>query len=203
MRLRDAMQRAMALVGDEQGKGGHVGFLARVCREYPLESRNLLPLVTPDRPYFALLAPTDKALSINRRLQLATLATRQRHSRRLQCTRICRETSAFFTHPEIPRFHFWVNARLPSLPRLRASWPATPQTRQTCFCGRFRLATTAFNAMPLAAAVNGLSQPPSKEAEETTYGVGRISRRTWLTETRLHGWACETRTQKRRRKLSL
>jgi hypothetical protein len=32
MRLRDAMQRAMALVGDEQGKGGHVGFLARVCR---------------------------------------------------------------------------------------------------------------------------------------------------------------------------
>jgi hypothetical protein len=26
MRLRDAMQRAMALVGDEQGKGGHVGF---------------------------------------------------------------------------------------------------------------------------------------------------------------------------------
>jgi hypothetical protein len=43
MRLRDAMQRAMALVGDEQGKGGHVGFLARVCREYPLESRNLLP----------------------------------------------------------------------------------------------------------------------------------------------------------------
>jgi hypothetical protein len=28
--------------------------------------------------------------------------------------------------------------------------------------------------MPLAAAVNGLSQPPGKEAAETTYGVGRI-----------------------------
>jgi hypothetical protein len=65
MRLRDAMQRAMALVGDEQGKGGHVGFLARVCSEFPLESRNLLPLVTRDRPCFALLASTDKALSID------------------------------------------------------------------------------------------------------------------------------------------
>jgi hypothetical protein len=35
-----------------------------------------------------------------------------------------------------------------------------PPTRQISFCGLFRLATTAFNAMPLAAAVNGLSQPP-------------------------------------------
>jgi Domain of unknown function (DUF1932) len=29
------------------------------------------------------------------------------------------------------------------------------------------------------------------------------SGRTWLTETRLRGWACEIRTQKRREKLSL
>ncbi len=33
----------------------------------------------------------------------------------------------------------------------------------------------------------GLSQPPGKEAEETTYGVRSNSRRTWLTETRLRG----------------
>jgi hypothetical protein len=31
----------------------------------------------------------------------------------------------------------------------------------------------------------------------------RPRRPTWLTETRLRGWACKTRTQKRRRKISL
>jgi Family of unknown function (DUF5681) len=36
-RMRDAMKRAMALVGDENGKGGYVGFLARVARQWPLE----------------------------------------------------------------------------------------------------------------------------------------------------------------------
>ena len=33
-----------------------------------------------------------------------------------------------------------------------------------------------------------------------TEGAGEL---TWDVETRLTGWACETRTQKRRRKLSL
>jgi hypothetical protein len=35
--MRDAVKRAMALVGDENGKGGHIGFLARVARQWPLE----------------------------------------------------------------------------------------------------------------------------------------------------------------------
>jgi hypothetical protein len=33
--------------------------------------------------------------------------------------------------------------------------------------------------------------------------AGPPYRRTWLTETRLPGWACEIRTQKCRRKISL
>ena len=36
-RMRDAMMRAMELVGDENGKGGHLGFLTRVAKQWPLE----------------------------------------------------------------------------------------------------------------------------------------------------------------------
>ena len=35
--MRDAIIKAMAMIGDEDGKGGHVGFLMRVARANPLE----------------------------------------------------------------------------------------------------------------------------------------------------------------------
>jgi hypothetical protein len=44
MRLRDAKQRAMALVGDEQGKGGHVGFSC-ACAESTARVQKLAAVI--------------------------------------------------------------------------------------------------------------------------------------------------------------